>query len=269
MDTTANKASATKLSRVPTRVKQDLRIIKIVKNWREFLQAKLSRTPIPKLYLRNGITLTSPAEVDLSFLFHEIWLEEIYDLDGYRLKEGDVVLDIGANIGVFAIYVATRQKDVSVFAYEPFQTNVEFLRKNVSDSGIDTIHIFEKAIAGKTENRNIKVEENWVTNSISSNNDDAEGLQVSCISLNDAIEKMDKCDLLKIDCEGSEYEIFYNASDETLKQIKKIACEYHYIDDEKQNGDALKDFFERNSFKVDLFEPIDDETGIIFAKNTR
>lgn len=269
METNSNNASATRVARIPNRIKEDLRIIKLVKNWRGFLQAKLSRVPIPQLILRNGVTLTSPDEVDLSFLFHEIWLEEIYDLDGYRLKEGDVVLDIGANIGVFAIYVATRQKDVSVFAYEPFATNVEFLRKNVSDSGIDSIQIFEKAIAGQTENRNIKVEENWVTNSISATNDDKDGLQVSCISLDDAIAKMDKCDLLKIDCEGSEYEIFYNASEETMKQIRKVACEYHYVDDETQNGDALKDFFEKNHFRVDLFEPIDDETGIIFARNTR
>ena len=55
--------------------------------------------------------------------------------------------------------------------------------------------------------------------------DAREGAKVSRVSLESF--PFERCDFLKIDCEGAEYQIFANMTDETLKKIKRIAAEFH------------------------------------------
>lgn len=79
------------------------------------------------------------------------------------------------------------------------------------------------------------------------------------------MESIPRCDLLKIDCEGSEYEIFYLSSSETLNKIERIVGEFHPRDQNKNNGRALCDFLETKDFDVTYFEMFSNETGIFRA----
>jgi hypothetical protein len=68
------------------------------------------------------------------------------------------------------------------------------------------------------------------TTSVSQAGDTATGtIKVEAISLNDlfAANAITRCDFLKLDCEGGEYEILFHASDETLAKIRHICLEYH------------------------------------------
>src|SRR4051812_35408366 len=95
------------ISRVPPRVRRDFRVFRLLLNWREAIYAELKKSPLSSLKFRNGISIEAPPMGQLDFLFHEIWIEQIYTPPGYGVAPGDVVIDIGANLGIFATYAAT------------------------------------------------------------------------------------------------------------------------------------------------------------------
>lgn len=63
--------------------------------------------------------------------------------------------------------------------------------------------------------------------------------------------RITKCDLLKVDCEGCEYEIFRNTSDSTLKKIQNIAMEIHlFNENQKRNYRLLKSKLKSGGFTL-------------------
>lgn len=266
-----------RLSRIPKRIRQDWRIIFLLKNWREVLRLKLrGGTPVEVLKFRDGTVLQSPPEGELNFLFHEVWMDEIYCPPGYEIKKNDIVVDIGANVGVFAAYAATRDTTVKVLAFEPFPENVEWLRKNMSESNLSNVKIYQQAVGGTSEDRTLNISDsgikhtldgtNYEKNKVSSSN--GQNIHVECVSFNEALEDVPKCDLLKIDCEGSEYEIFYSSSPETLKKVRKIVGEFHPRDEHKRNGRALCDYLKSNGFDITHFSILENGEGIFCASKT-
>ncbi len=242
----------------------------MAKNWRAILKAKLNHKKIQSIQLRNGIVLKAPEEVDLNFLFHEIWIDRIYNPKGYSVHEGDRVIDIGGNIGMFAIYAATRATNTKVYSFEPFPSNASVFMDNIKRNDLRMISLQEKAVAHSSEKRKLHVSDSWVSHSLAGENavGDAGGrtVEVGGITLNEIMQMVGKCNLLKIDCEGSEYEIFYSTSKNYLDNIHKIVCEYH--NNQEGTGNDLKKHFEKNGFKVELFKKFDETTGLICAINT-
>lgn len=256
-----------RITRLPRRIKQDIKIIGLAKNWNEILSAKLTRSPLRKIELRNGVVLSSPPEVSLNFLFHEIWLDEVYLPQGYEIRPNDTVIDIGANIGVFAFYAATRASNVKVHSYEPFPKNAEYFEQNLEKSSLPTVSLHKFAVAGETGERVLHIDEAWIKHSLSESPSDENGISVRCLSLDEVLENIDKCDMLKLDCEGSEYEILFSSSPETLGKIKRIVGEFHELDKQKKNGNGLKRFLEENGFKIDVFRYLEGKSGLICARN--
>ena len=80
---------------------------------------------------------------------------------------------------------------------------------------------------------------------------------------------MEKCDFLKLDCEGGEYEILYHASETSLQKIGRIVCEFNIIDRDQRNGKALRTFLIACGFVVDKLVMLDNKSGFICAKQTR
>lgn len=228
--------------------------------------AKLRRGPVSAVHARNGVVLRSPAEVNLAFLFHEIWIEEVYTRSR-SIRAGDTVIDIGANIGVFAAFAATRAPGVRVLAFEPFPENYTQLQENVEASGLDNVELFEKAVSGSSGNDLLRsVRDNWAVHSVGPGGT----RPVATISLDDLFAEsgIDRCDLLKIDCEGSEYEIFENASAGTFRRIGRIVGEYHEWG-EGQSGERLATALTANGFTIEELVPLPEHRCGYFEASNR
>jgi len=155
-----------KIVRIPKRIKQDLQIIGLAKNWKEILASKLSGKPLRTVRLRNGIIMNAPAEVDLGFLFHEIWLDKFYEPPGYTIAANERLVDIGGNIGVFAFYAATRARGIVVDSFEPFPQNAKYFVDNQKASALRNVTFHEAAVAGKNGTRTLHVEDSWLLHSL-------------------------------------------------------------------------------------------------------
>ena len=255
-----------RLSRIPKRMREDLKIIRLLKNWKEVLSAKASNTAYCHLAFRDGVVVRAPAKIALDFLFHEIWIDETYAPTGYEIKDGDTVVDIGANIGVFAFWAATRATSVRVKSYEPFPQNAEYFLKNLKASRLENIEFHQVAVADSAGLRTLHVDDAWILHSLNAKGSGENGLTVECTTLDAVFSDIKACDLLKLDCEGSEYEIMYSACDDTLAKIKKIVCEFNNVDDDLQNGIALRDFLQTRGFLIDPSGPLDGESGFLCAR---
>src|SRR5438309_10860044 len=88
-----------RIRRIPARLWRDIRLIGILRNWPDALRAEITGRPPAQLRLRSGVVLHGLPTLNLAFLFHEIYLRRAYSPPGYEIRRGDVVVDVGANIG--------------------------------------------------------------------------------------------------------------------------------------------------------------------------
>ncbi len=67
------------------------------------------------------------------------------------VQDGDTVLDVGANIGVYALYAALRHPGAQIVAIEPEYANLHLLRDNILDNGLqDRVQVYGIALGNRT-----------------------------------------------------------------------------------------------------------------------
>lgn len=160
--------------------------------------------------------------------------EEIYDDvvigNSYDVVPADfvnrTVIDIGANIGTFAL-IAAELGAKQIFAVEPVKDTFNTLLSNIVRTGHACIIPLKKVVTDKSgETFNISLKSNSGHNSMYNITDTFE--TVPTITLHDLMQKTsDDNILLKVDCEGAEYDILLSASVEDMNRINKVILEIH------------------------------------------
>src|SRR5450759_1959565 len=93
---------------------------------------KLELDPKNFFRLSNGHILTAPPEIPFREMFSEVIESGCYLPSAeFRIGAGDTVLDIGANVGLFSIWVSLNAPSARVFAFEAASDNFLALAENV------------------------------------------------------------------------------------------------------------------------------------------
>lgn len=151
--------------------------------------------------------------------------------------------------------------------YEPIPENYKLMLKNIELNNLNKkIFPFNLAVSNKKET--IKMFLSHDTTGHSTVKKEEKYLEVQTTTIKEIFDKnkIERCDLLKIDIEGGEYEILYNLSDAYFKMINKICMEVHDIDDSANNLKNLVPFLESKGFELTVRD--DDKTHILFANRT-
>jgi hypothetical protein len=74
--------------------------------------------------------------------------DDCYGLDRIDFAPGDVVLDVGAHVGLFAAYVGLRHPGVAVHSFEPFPDTFKLLRETVERNRVSNVRIYPFGISG-------------------------------------------------------------------------------------------------------------------------
>ena len=90
---------------------------------------KITYPPFGEIYCLN--------EMETRLVLDEILVDKLYFQEGVSISPGDIVLDVGANIGVFALCAA--KQGAQVYAYEPIPGSFELLQQNIHLHGLDNI----------------------------------------------------------------------------------------------------------------------------------
>jgi FkbM family methyltransferase len=168
--------------------------------------------------------------------FREVYLDDVYAkhfLMGRPIKDNDVVLDLGANIGGFSLWACSQGAGVKCYAVEPHPEIRKELEENVALNRLeDQIVRIGKCISSKNEKLRMSFNEDVFTMTRISSSEGA--VEVDAISVDSLVDSfgLTKLDIIKFDIEGAE-RIAIAGATETLKKFKpKLALSgYHLVDD--------------------------------------
>ncbi len=219
-------------------------------------------------------------DVDFS-VFNEIFKFVEYKSSIDLIKKSTMpIIDIGAHVGFFSIFVSCLNKNIFVYAVEPEKKNFELLEKHKNENNLKNIKTFKCAIGEETKNGNLFISEDSVNNFIVKNNlknkiNDKNFQNVRIFSIKDFLDtnNIKKVSLIKMDIEGEEFAIINSIDKDTYLRIGAFIMEYHEINNKNENFRNKKDIenkLRENGFSVQIFPSnFDKNMGFIFALNKR
>jgi FkbM family methyltransferase len=181
---------------------------------------------------RSGLRLKVRGPMDI-WSVKEALLDRFYQRFGTEIGDGWTIVDIGAGIGEFTLAAACGHPQNRVYAFEPFSESFDLLQENLDLNGVGSVSAYQEAVGAQTGGLLLDLSggEPLQLQSIQRTGELAsqDVRLVSCLSLADVFSRLDlmRIDLLKLDCEGSEYPIFLNAPTEILESIRRVILEYH------------------------------------------
>jgi len=197
------------------------------------------------------------------------------------LSSGMVVLDIGANLGIYTLYAL--QAGCEVYSFEPTPSTFDILKKNVKVNGFENsnkLQLINKAVSDKNGTVNFYIKQGICgQNSLFKGSDMLDSIAVETIIADEYLRALDKVDIIKIDVEGAEYyamlglkniiarspeiKILIEFSPENMKNtnmtpkmlldlIKEYGFKYYLIEEEKGTLTVVDDITLYTCFSVNL-----------------
>jgi FkbM family methyltransferase len=205
-----------------------------------------------KMFLDPGDSL----DLSINGVYGELDTKIIRD----NIKEGDIVIDIGANIGyytlIFAQLVGSSGK---VFAFEPEPKNFEILRKNIEINNYQNIIAEQKIVSDESGMTKLFIaEQGIVGHRINQQKSSQKFIEVESIILDNYIKKLNldnKINFIKIDVEGSEPKVLEGAKEIMQKSNQlKIFTEFNreFVKKYGIEPKEMIDLLYRNGFKIYL-----------------
>ncbi|KKQ01655.1 MAG: Methyltransferase FkbM family [Candidatus Roizmanbacteria bacterium GW2011_GWA2_36_23] len=210
----------------------------------------LFKKPV-RLDFKNGISLLTLQPLD-AIVSYETIIQDSYKVINLRLlykskKRNRLnIVDLGAGLGDFSIFIARKYPDARIIAIEPNNNQYELLKKNLELNKVKNVLMYNLAVGTKSSyNLN-------VTNS---------NVHASTVNISDVKYKYkvkgqrldrfmaERIDFLKIDCEGAEIDILNSISPRNFKKISLIVAEYHNHIIENEDKKIIR-ILKENGFKV-------------------
>lgn len=182
-----------------------------------------------------------------------------------HVKKGDVVLDLGANIGYFTCLFAQLVGDSGkVFAFEPEPNNFKILKKNVEINGYTNVTIEQKAVSDKNGTIQMYLSNSPKDHRIYNPQDNRDSIEIECITLDDYFKDLDvNIDFVKSNVQGADFGAFQGMSSLVQKSKSHIIMALEYSPALlKGFGSDPSDFLDKliaNNFKlhdIRLYEKI-------------
>lgn len=220
-----------------------------------FFFVRFRAIKMPKKVNVSGkrIALHYPPEYGAGCDFISCCVLNVYGLND-RLADVKTILDIGANVGFFAIAARSRYPGAKIHAYEPNPRTLPFLRSNVEQLGVD---IYPEAVGAEPGRVSI-IDTGDCNGARTVSNGDGATAQMS---LDGAIERLGGAvDLLKLDCEGAEWDMFRRAA--PWRHVRNVRMEYHLWDG--QTVQDVEQSLSRLGFEAIHWDP-DGKMGTVWA----
>ncbi len=221
-----------------------------------FLGAKTDKDFVVQLR-RSGLKFKVRGKMDIWSL-KETLLDRFYERYGFAVQDGWTIVDIGGGIGDYSIFAAHERDRAKVLAFEPFPESYRLLQDNLNLNQMFNVEISALAIAsreGQLQFAGGMVDP--LSRQTSTVSEDSAGntLFVEAINLESVLERpgFGHIDLIKLDCEGAEYDILLNAPAAVLEKIERIVMEFHDGVTSFNHIDLVK-FLTRHGYQVEFWE---------------
>jgi len=249
-----------------TKLKIFLKSTKLFKNWYVYplVYFKLTKKQHVIFETKTGLNIKIRVNsTDLMALTH-VWMIQEYSNSGFDINDSDIVIDIGAHIGLFALFASQFCKQGKILCFEPIKENYELLVENINSNKIKNIIPFNFAVSKESDSVKIFLNDDYSGHSmfLETNN----FVIVKSKSLLDIFSEnnIQECNFLKLDCEGAEYDIINSLPSDFLNKIKKSVIEYHLADTHPKLLEQLIKKLRKCSFIVNT-RPLFSDIGFLFA----
>jgi FkbM family methyltransferase len=243
-------------------------------NWATVLadmaREKVGRGPETlTFHTRHGLVIQCPNRAGARVPIYEIFAEDCYHFEwflggvsGQTLQ----VLDIGGQIGTFACRLAQLEPKAIIRTYEPSPTSASVLRGNVERNGFgDRITVVEEALAATVGTAELDDNEGGSgTNSlVSAQGSRGATITVATTTFDAAVAALPAPpNVVKIDCEGGEYDLVAASSPESWAAVERLVIEYHKVPG--HSWDELRKWFDDVGLSVQHTEPLGEGLGVVW-----
>ena len=182
-----------------------------------------------------------------------------YTHDGFGINPGDTVVDVGANIGTFAVLASTRA--ARVLAIEPDSENYRRLRENIALNSAANILPIRAAVAKEAGTIVLqRAREGGYHSTTAGMMGESPVAQetVEARTLSEIFREHEvrRCHFLKLDCEGAEYDILLTLPAVDFSRIDKVAMEWHGVEDRERRWlqvSALAECLIDHGFRLETY----------------
>lgn len=237
-------------------------LIKAVKNWSAFLFYKANSSGKSFTFrLRNSYSISVPEKMLPPF--KEIFFDQVYmkEIPEHLLqKENPTILDIGANVGYFSLFMLFNFPKAKVYAFEPMPFNFEKIQQYKKEYNFQNLHAIKKAVGASNGLLSLsfsRTDPFTTMASIYESPQKDQRLEVESLSLETILaeNQIEGVDFLKMDCEGAEYSILYATPQHVLKKLRAMSIETHRGEKDKQNLSSLATFLKQHGFSLITTDP--------------
>jgi FkbM family methyltransferase len=176
-------------------------------------------------------------------VIRESFDENCYRIQDFYVKPGGLVLDIGANVGAFALYARSRFRDADIICFEPEPANHIVLAENLScpTKGDCNCHYerffpIPEGVMETAGQYQLYSDDSGSTLNLGHDFRPERKLKtvsIFCAEFREVLNRFTRwnghevIDLLKVDTEGAEYSIFAGLDEFTLNCVNHIVIEFH------------------------------------------
>jgi len=240
---------------------------KIFKNWYIYPKVyyKLINDKFVIFKTKTGLRIKIRVRSTDLMALTNVWMINEYDVEDFEINTNDTVIDIGAHIGLFSLLVSQLCKTGKILSFEPVSENFDLLVSNLKLNRIENILPFNMAVSKNSGRLDLFLNNDQSAHSIFSKS--SESISAESTSLQKIFDenKISSCKLLKLDCEGAEYQIIDSLPSEYLDKIQNIVMEYHLADTKPELIKSLILKIENAGFKIKT-RPHYNDMGFLIAR---
>ena len=145
-----------------------LKSTKLFKNWYFYplVYFKLTKKDHVIFETKTGLKIKIRVNsTDLMALTH-VWVIQEYSNSDFDIHDNDIVIDVGAHIGLFALFASQFCKRGKIFCFEPIKENYELLVENINSNKIKNIIPFNLAVSKVSGSVKIFLNDDYSGNSM-------------------------------------------------------------------------------------------------------
>lgn len=246
--------------------------LRLTRNWNFPGKERLMRLLVPGKLIGqayfDGITFMEDEDISIyastnsyvewKLLSSGNYEKELGKVMSFCIKEGDTVMDVGANIGIQSLRMSKLVgQGGSVISCEPFTHIRERLQKNIALNRIENIRVINKALSDTSQKLKVNIDPamwNLGASTLRSQSQNTGPTEIELIKGDELLTNLNikRLDFIKIDVEGFEFKVLKGLEESIDRYKPRIVFEYdaHYQGDVSHSFSDFYHFFHQKSYEL-------------------